>query len=113
LVGDSSAATKLKELSAGFIFSGGNGSHESTKIGLGCYFYMQFSSFEFNLAQICDMPMFDGLPWDPGGVHGSRLHAIAWGQAMFSRGGSVTPDVLPRLHLGGFLTPWYKIDNPR
>jgi hypothetical protein len=35
----------------------------------------------------------DGMPWDPGGISESRIQAIAWGQAMFCRGGSVTPDV--------------------
>lgn len=61
------------------------------------------------------------VQWDPGGflstmsgehepvshpqcrsVGGQMLrpeHAIAWGQAMFCRGGSVTPDVQPVLHL--------------
>jgi hypothetical protein len=32
------------------------------------------------------------LPWDPGGIHETSIsQAIAWGQAMFCEGGSVTP----------------------
>jgi hypothetical protein len=35
----------------------------------------------------------DGMPWDPGGISGSEIQAIAWGQAMFCRCSSVTPDI--------------------
>jgi hypothetical protein len=44
-------------------------------------------------SQLCNMLTHDGMPWDPGGISGSGIQAIAWGQAMFCPGGSVTPDV--------------------
>jgi hypothetical protein len=47
----------------------------------------------------------DGMPWDHGGISESKIQAIAWGQAMFCQGGSVTPDVsLGRIPLGCSLT---------
>jgi hypothetical protein len=48
----------------------------------------------------------DGMPWDPGGVIGSRIQAIAWGQAIFCRSGSVTPYIPSRPCLSYVLCSW-------
>jgi hypothetical protein len=68
--------------------------------GSQCYFHLQSKLFGFIVHQPCNLSTLDGLPWDPGGVHGSGIRAIAWGQAMFRRGGNVTPVPLGLVFMG-------------
>jgi hypothetical protein len=60
-----------------------------------CNFHLQSRLLLSNVYQLSKMSVLAGIPWGPGGVHGSKNRAIAWGQAMFCRGGSVTPDIPP------------------
>ena len=67
--------------------------HKNRRTDSGCYCHLQSKLFRFTIYRLCHISTPDGMPWDPGGVIESRIQAIAWGQAMFCRGGSVTPDV--------------------
>lgn len=44
---------------------------------LGCYFDQSSRLFGFNIAQLCNMSIHDGISCDPGGIHGHTIRAIA------------------------------------
>jgi hypothetical protein len=52
--------------------------------GLGCYFHLPARLFGFTIFELCNMSMHDGMSWDPGGVNGSRIQAIAWVKQCFA-----------------------------
>ena len=102
-------------------------SARSKPISLEYYFHLQYRLFGFKSPQLCCVLTLDGMAWDPGGCFTLMLRgaccltsglsknvlchcgssstvllstSIAWGQAMFSGGGSVTPAPSPDWAIG-------------
>jgi hypothetical protein len=49
-----------------------------------CYFHFQFMP-KFSVHKLCNTTKLDGMPWDPGGVHGSFIHCLGTSNVFWGR----------------------------